>query len=209
MLSADDNENKPIGKPGQRKAKAEQTGKKTEPRRRKERQPQEATPEQKQIVAEQVNASVSAPISEEASASVGEQVIAPISEQISAPASEQSSADVAVAATESSASDTSLPAPSPLASVPPSELAPVNLQTIAEAYRDYSRKSFEQTSCFFERLAGARSLTSAFEIQAEFARQSYETFVAQSRRIRELHGELARQRLERFERLMTKTTRAN
>jgi len=206
MLSADDNGNKPIGKPGQRK-KAEQTGKKTEPRRRKERQPQETTPEQKQIAAEQVNASVSAPISEEARPSVGEQVIAPISEQISAPAGEQSSADVA--ATESSASDTSLLAPSPLASVPPSELAPVNLQTIAEAYRDYSRKSFEQTSCFFERLAGARSLTNAFEIQAEFARQSYETFVAQSRRIRELHGELARQRLERFERLMTKTTRAN
>ena len=207
MLGADDNENKPIGKPGQRKAKAEQTGKKTEPRRRKERQPQEATPEQKQVAAEQVSAPVSATVSDEVSASIGEQVIAPISEQISAPVSEQS--NVAVAATETSASDTSLPAPSPLASVPPSELAPVNLQTIAEAYRDYSRKSFEQTSCFFERLAGARSLTSAFEIQAEFARQSYETFVAQSRRIRELHGELARQRLERFERLMTKTTRAN
>jgi hypothetical protein len=207
MLGADDNENKPIGKPGQRKAKAEQTGKKTEPRRRKERQPQEATPEQKQVAAEQVSASVSAPVSDEVSASIGEQVIAPISEQISAPVSEQS--NVAVAATETSASDTSLPAPSPLASVPPSEPAPINFQTIAEAYRDYSRKSFEQTSCFFEKLAGARSLASAFEIQTEFARQSYETFVAQSRRIRELHGELARQRLQRFERLMTKTTGAS
>ena len=207
MLGADDNENKPIGKPGQRKAKAEQTGKKTEPRRRKERQPQEATPEQKQVAAEQVSALVSAPVSDEVSASIGEQVIAPISEQISAPVSEQS--NVAVAATETSASDTSLPAPSPLASVPPSEPAPINFQTIAEAYRDYSRKSFEQTSCFFEKLAGARSLASAFEIQTEFARQSYETFVAQSRRIRELHGELARQRLQRFERLMTKTTGAS
>lgn len=207
MLDADDNENKPIGKPGQRKAKAEQTGKKTEPRRRKERQPQEATPEQKQVAAEQVSALVSAPVSDEVSASIGEQVIAPISEQISAPVSEQS--NVAVAATETSASDTSLPAPSPLASVPPSEPAPINFQTIAEAYRDYSRKSFEQTSCFFEKLAGARSLAGAFEIQAEFARQSYETFVAQSRRIRELHGELARQRLQRFERLVTKTTGAS
>jgi hypothetical protein len=206
MLGADDNENKPIGKPGQRKAKAEQTGKKTEPRRRKERQPQEATPEQKQVAAEQVSASVSAPVSDEVSASI-EQVIAPISEQISAPVSERS--NVAVAATETSASDTSLPAPSPLASVPPSEPAPINFQTIAEAYRDYSRKSFEQTRCFFEKLAGARSLASAFEIQTEFARQSYETFVAQSRRIRELHGELARQRLQRFERLMTKTTGAS
>ena len=207
MLGADDNENKPIGKPGQRKAKAEQTGKKTEPRRRKERQPQEATPEQKQVAAEQVSAPVSAPVSDEVSASIGEQVIAPISEQISAPVSEQS--NVAIAATETSASDTPLPAPSPLASVPPSEPAPINFQTIAEAYRDYSRKSFEQTSCFFEKLAGARSLAGAFEIQAEFARQSYETFVAQSRRIRELHGELARQRLQRFERLMTKTSGAS
>jgi len=207
MLGADDNENKPIGKPGQRKAKAEQTGKKTEPRRRKERQPQEATPEQKQVAAEQVSALVSAPVSDEVSASIGEQVIAPISEQISAPVSEQS--NVAIAATETSASDTSLPAPSPLASVPPAEPAPINFQTIAEAYRDYSRKSFEQTSCFFEKLAGARSLAGAFEIQAEFARQSYETFVAQSRRIRELHGELARQRLQRFERLMTKTSGAS
>jgi len=102
MLGADDNENKPIGKPGQRKAKAEQTGKKTEPRRRKERQPQEATPEQKQVAAEQVSALVSAPVSDEVSASIGEQVIAPISEQISASVSEQS--NVAVAATNANGS---------------------------------------------------------------------------------------------------------
>jgi hypothetical protein len=77
--------------------------------------------------------------------------------------------------------------------------APVSVSTITDAYGSYTKKSLEQTSSFFEQLAGTRSLNRAFELQTDFARQTFETFVAESRKLRELHRELAKQRLNSFE----------
>jgi phasin family protein len=94
----------------------------------------------------------------------------------------------------------------PIAAVQPTETTPVSLQTLANAYADYSRKSLEQTSSFVAKLAGAGSLTKAFELQTAFAREAFETFVTESRRIRELHGELARQRMSRVQGLVTRMT---
>ena len=82
----------------------------------------------------------------------------------------------------------------------------VSYRTIADAWGNYSRTSLEQTKMYFEKLAGVRSLGGAFEVQAEFARQACETFVAESQRIRELHGEMAKQRLKRLEGLMEMMT---
>ena len=87
------------------------------------------------------------------------------------------------------------------------ETSPVNFQTVANAYGDFSRKSLEQTRSFFEKLAGVRSLDKVFELQTEFAREAYETFVTESRRIRELHGQLAAQRLKRLEGLMARMSK--
>ena len=72
----------------------------------------------------------------------------------------------------------------------------IGFQTIATAYSDYTRKSFEEAQSFVEKLSGVRSLDKALEVQAEFAKQAYETFVADSQKIRELYGELARQTLK-------------
>lgn len=182
MLSADDNENKPIGKAGQRKAKASEKtgakaepGKKGEPRKRKEAQ--SAAPKPDQLL--------------EALQRLGSQepVIEPMPEQASAP----------VMSNESSASETPLPEMSPVAAAASVETTPVSLQAIADAYGDYSKKSLEQTSTFVAKLAGTRSLAGAFELQTAFAREAYETFVAESKRIRDLHRELAKQRLTRLE----------
>jgi Phasin protein len=93
-------------------------------------------------------------------------------------------------------------APDTLAPTAPTERAetvPVTLQTIANAYGDFARKSIEQASSFFEQLAGVRSLNRAFELQGEFVKQTFETFVAESRKIRELHSELMMQRLRNLE----------
>jgi hypothetical protein len=87
------------------------------------------------------------------------------------------------------------PSPTEPAAAEPS---PVSLQTIANAYRDYTRKSFEEFGSFFEQLSGARSLDKAMEVQTEFVKRAYESSVAESRKIRELHGKLARQTLEPF-----------
>jgi Phasin protein len=87
--------------------------------------------------------------------------------------------------------------------------ASVSLQTIANAYGEYTRKSLEQTKCFFDKLTAVRSLEQAVEIQTEFAKQACETFVAEAQRIHDLHRELARQRFERLEGLMTMGAQAS
>jgi hypothetical protein len=96
--------------------------------------------------------------------------------------------------------------PSPMVPAVPEESAPVSYRTIADAWGNYSRTSLDQTRSYFEKLAGVRSLRAAFEVQAEFAKQACETFVAESQRIGELQGELAKQRVKRLEGLMKKMT---
>jgi hypothetical protein len=87
------------------------------------------------------------------------------------------------------------------------EGAPISIQTIATAYGDYSRKSFEQTRSFVDKLTRVRSLDKALEVQIEFARQSYETFVGEMQKICGLHNALAKQSLKPLERFMTNTIR--
>jgi phasin family protein len=80
----------------------------------------------------------------------------------------------------------------------------VDFQTLATAYGNYTKKSFEDTKAFVEKLAGVRSLEKAVEIQTEFAKQAYETFVTESQKIRELYSGLAKQSLKPFEGLVAK-----
>jgi hypothetical protein len=86
-----------------------------------------------------------------------------------------------------------------------SDLAPVGLQTIATAYGDYTRKSLEQTRTFFERLTRVRSLDKAVEVQVEFAKQAYETFVSEMQKICGLQTELAKQSFRPWEAFTAKT----
>ena len=87
----------------------------------------------------------------------------------------------------------------------PAEPAPVSLQTIANAYRDYTRKSIEEFGSFVEQLSGVRSLDKAMTVQSEFVKRAYETSVAESQKICELHNRLARQTLDPFKGLTGKT----
>lgn len=82
----------------------------------------------------------------------------------------------------------------------------VDFQTLATAYGNYTKKSFEQTQAFVEKLSGVRSLDKAVEIQTEFAKQAYETFVTESQKIRELYRGLAKQNLRPFEGIAAKKT---
>ena len=82
----------------------------------------------------------------------------------------------------------------------------VDFQTLATAYGNYTKKSFEQTQAFVEKLSGVRSLDKAVEIQTEFAKQAYETFVTESQKIRELYRGLAKQNLRPFEGIVAKKT---
>jgi len=93
----------------------------------------------------------------------------------------------------------------PVSAAPsPAEPAPVSLQTIANAYRDYTRKSIEEFGSFVEQLSGVRSLDKAMTVQSEFVKRAYETSVAESQKICELHNRLAKQSLDPFKGLTGK-----
>ena len=80
------------------------------------------------------------------------------------------------------------------------------LQAIATAYGDYTKKSFEDTKSFVEKLSGVKSLDKAIEVQTEFAKSGYETFVAESQKIAGLYTDLAKQAYKPVEGLIAKFT---
>ena len=78
------------------------------------------------------------------------------------------------------------------------------LQAIATAYGDYTKKSFEDTKSFVEKLAGVKSLDKAIEAQTEFAKSAYETFIAESQKIAGLYTDLAKQTFKPLEGMAAK-----
>src|SRR5205823_1419274 len=165
-------QDKPGGKPRQRKGKADQRSRKPD---------QQQSPKLDQRQAE-----------EKIGATVGS-TVAPTTGT--------------VAPVDAPSIGAAAPADAPsIGEVTPADSFPVSIQTIANAYSDYTRKSLEETTSFVEKLTGVRSLDKAIEIQAEFAKQAYETFVAESQRICELYSELAKQIFKPFAGLLAKVT---
>ena len=83
------------------------------------------------------------------------------------------------------------------------------LQAIATAYGDYTKKSFEDTRTFVEKLSGAKSVDKAIEIQTEFAKSAFETFMAESQKIGALYRDLATQPYKPFGDFLAKVTPTN
>src|SRR5712671_3974963 len=81
-------------------------------------------------------------------------------------------------------------------------------QAITTAYGDYTKKSFEDTRSYVEKLSGVKSLDKAIEVQTEFAKSAYETFVAESQKIAGLYTDLAKQTFKPLEGLVAKFTPA-
>ena len=82
------------------------------------------------------------------------------------------------------------------------------LQAIASAYGDYTKKSFEDTKSFVEKLSGVKSIDKAIEVQTEYAKSAYETFVAESQKIAGLYSDLAKQTFKPLEGIVAKFTPA-
>jgi hypothetical protein len=201
---------------GKGKAKADTPGKKPETRTRKPRQKAgtkaDQLPERQtlEVQVPQMQGPVDATVAPAENSAIEIAVIEPapvVVAQAESPPIE--TAAVEAAAIEPVTIDIA-PAPSapvddlvPTQPAPAPAPAPVSYQAITNAYGDYTRKSIEQTSSFFEQLAGARSFNRAFQLQTEYAQQAYETFVAEAQKIRDMHRELTRQRLKSFEGLVT------
>lgn len=82
-----------------------------------------------------------------------------------------------------------------------------SMQAIAVEIADYSKKAFEQGSAAAEQLIGAKSLEKAFEVQSDYAKSSYESFVAQATKLGELYADLAKEAYKPFESQFGKVAR--
>ncbi len=199
-------QDKPGGKPRQRKAKADQRSRKPDQQQSPKLDQREAKEDQTGATVASTDASTIGTVAPVDAPSIG--AAAPVdapSIGAAAPVDAPSIGAVALADVSSTGAAAAVDAPS-IGAVAPADNFPVSIQTIANAYSDYTRKSLEETTSFVEKLTGVRSLDKAIEIQAEFARQAYETFVAESQRICGLYSELARQIFKPFAGLLAKAT---
>lgn len=78
-------------------------------------------------------------------------------------------------------------------------------QAIAAEVADYSKKSFEEGSQALEKLAGAKSLEGAFEIQQLYLKNTYEGFMAQANKLGTIYADLAKETYKPFETFAAKT----
>jgi len=65
-------------------------------------------------------------------------------------------------------------------------------QAIAAEMTDYSKRAFEDGTATFEKLAAAKSLEQAFEIQTSFAKRAYDDYVHQMTKIGSMYTNLAK-----------------
>jgi phasin family protein len=79
------------------------------------------------------------------------------------------------------------------------------LQQIAEETAGFSKKHFETSSAALQELFGAKSVEKAIEIQTNFAKKSFESFVAQSTKVGELYTSLVTEALKPAEQIIAKT----
>ncbi|MFZ1812981.1 MAG: phasin family protein [Rhizobiaceae bacterium] len=80
-------------------------------------------------------------------------------------------------------------------------------QEIAKEAADYAKSSFDNSSAVAEKLMAVKSPEKAFEIQSEFAKSAYETFVAQATRMGELYVGVAKEAYKPFEGIMPKAAK--
>ena len=65
-------------------------------------------------------------------------------------------------------------------------------QAITAEVTDYSKKAFEESTRAFQQLIGAKSIEQAIEIQSQFAKKTFEAYVAQMSKLGEMYVGLAK-----------------
>ncbi len=78
-------------------------------------------------------------------------------------------------------------------------------QAIAVEVADYSKKAFEDSTAALEKLFGVKSFDKAIEVQTEYAKTAYESFVAEASKLGELYADLAKESYKPFETMIAKT----
>ncbi len=77
-------------------------------------------------------------------------------------------------------------------------------QSIATEATDYSKKSMESNTAFVEKLLGVKKLDEAMALQSDYAKTSYEGFVAQMTKMGEMYTALAKEAMKPMEGVIAK-----
>ena len=67
------------------------------------------------------------------------------------------------------------------------------LEAIATETTDYSKKSFEKSRAFFDKLIGVKKIDEAIQLQSDFAKSAYDDFLAYAAKIGETYSSLAKE----------------
>ena len=78
------------------------------------------------------------------------------------------------------------------------------LQAIATRWTAFSKQSFEDATRAFEQLVGAKSLEHAIEIQSQYAKKAYDSWVAEVTKLSEMYTDMARTAYKPVEQAVTK-----
>ena len=72
-------------------------------------------------------------------------------------------------------------------------------QAIATEIADYTKRSFEDGTKTMENLLGAKSLDKAVEVQTEYAKATYESYVSEVTKLGELYADLAKETFKPYQ----------
>ena len=79
-------------------------------------------------------------------------------------------------------------------------------QAIGARVTDYSKRAFEDATRAFEQLVGAKSIEHAIEIQSQYAKKAYDSWVAEASKLGEMYAAVARDAYKPVEKAMAKRT---
>lgn len=80
-------------------------------------------------------------------------------------------------------------------------------QAVATEMTEYAKSAAEAGQKSFEKISATKTLDKAFEVQADYAKSSYETFVAQSQKIGELYMNAMKEAYKPFEAMAPKAAK--
>lgn len=60
-------------------------------------------------------------------------------------------------------------------------------QAIAARLTDYSKRAFEDATRAYEQLMGAKSVDQVFEIQSQYAKKAFDTYIAEVSKLGEMY----------------------
>ena len=80
-----------------------------------------------------------------------------------------------------------------------------SIQTIATAHTDYAKKAMQHGSEFISQLSTVKEPAKVMELQSEYMKNAYETFLAEAKKISELYTDFFKHTAKPLEALIAKT----